>query len=183
MIVEQVVFWLAAVVVLGSALMVVVNRHPVYSALSLVGTFLGLAVLYYSLQAPFIAVVQVIVYAGAIMVLFLFVIMLLNEDRPLPSGQRLGWQIPLAVLLVLVLALELGSQFRLLPASARETSPRPGPVTMLSAPAGQSDRAGFGSVQAVGNTLFTRYLFAFEATSIVLLVAMVGVVALAKKRL
>src|SRR4028119_921420 len=73
--------------------MVVINTHPVHSALYLVLTFLGLSVFFFQLQAPFLAFVQIIVYAGAIMVLFLFVIMLLGEDKPMPSEAKVGTQL------------------------------------------------------------------------------------------
>src|SRR4028119_2448513 len=88
--------------------MVVINTHPVHSALYLVLTFLGLSVFFFQLQAPFLAAVQVIVYAGAIMVLFLFVIMLLGEDKPLPSESRLGVQLPLGIVFALILAAQIG---------------------------------------------------------------------------
>lgn len=157
--------------------MVVVNRHPVHSALYLVLSFLGLSVFYLQLQAPFLAAVQVIVYAGAIMVLFLFVIMLLGEDKPLRGEQKLGAQKWLGPVFALVLAAELGYLMLRQPAQqiaggVREQVPMIGGGT-----------ANFGSVAALGNTLFTNYVFAFEATSVVLLVAMIGVVVLAKKRL
>ena len=88
--VESLVFGVAALLTLGSAVMVILNRHPVHSALFLVLTFLGLAMFFLQLHAPFLAAVQVIVYAGAIMVLFVFVIMLLGEDKPAAIGRRLA---------------------------------------------------------------------------------------------
>ena len=175
MLVDQIVFAFAAVLVVASALMVVINRHPVYSALYLVLTFLGLSVFYLQLQAPFLAAVQVIVYAGAIMVLFLFVIMLLGEDKPLRGEQKLGAQKWLGPVFAAVLVAQLGYLLMRGPASSAEPAPN---VPIL----GGGD-ATFGSVKALGSTLFTNYVFAFEATSVVLLVAMIGVVVLAKKRL
>jgi len=181
----QIVFGLTSLLVLVSALMVVVNRHPVYSALFLVLTFIGLSVFFLQLQAPFLAAVQVIVYAGAIMVLFLFVIMLLGEDKPLPGLSKLGPQVPLGIGIALLLVGILSYSIWKQPALAN--SNRPARVALIrsekQAPDPAKDTAEFGSVKAIGNTLFTQYLFAFEATSIVLLVAMIGVVVLAKKRL
>jgi len=162
----------AAVTVIGS-LLVVLQKNPVYSVLSIIAAFFGLAGLYVLLEAPFVAVVQIIIYAGAIMVLFLFVVMLLNVPRedaaewdrshPLyrPMAVRIG-----AVLAVL-LALELG--------------------WALSRTAGLSagvadDGPAVSSVAELGKVLFTDYMFAFEVTSILIIAAMVGAVVLARKR-
>lgn len=162
--------------------MVVLNRHPIYSALFLVLTFVGQSLFYLQLEAPFLAAVQVIVYAGAIMVLFVFVIMLLGEDKPIAGEQRL--RIPAPVGIALALLLMGGIGYAALHSSGESFSPLPKVALVGTAEqAGNPVMADFGSVQAIGNTLFTDYLFAFEATSIVLLVAMVGVVVLAKRRL
>lgn len=155
--------------------MVVINRHPVHSALYLVLTFLGLSVFFLQLQAPFLAAVQVIVYAGAIMVLFLFVIMLLGEDKPLKGEQKLGAQKFLGPIFALLLVGEMAFLLARGPASSSEAAPY---VRVIG-----GETASFGSVKALGTTLFTNYVFAFEATSVVLLIAMIGVVVLAKKRL
>jgi NADH-quinone oxidoreductase subunit J len=173
---DTVVFGIAALLVIASALMVVINTHPVHSALYLVLTFLGLAVFFFQLQAPFLAFVQIIVYAGAIMVLFLFVIMLLGEDKPMASERSLGVSLPVGIAIALVLIAELGYLM--------VRQPEPGADVQVAnvVTIGQQS-VPFGSVQSLGNTLFIKYLFAFEATSIVLLIAMVGVVVLAKKRL
>ena len=141
--------------------------------LSLIAAFFGLAGLYVLLEAPFVAVVQIIIYAGAIMVLFLFVVMLLNVPRedaaewdrshPLyrPMAVRIG-----AVLAVL-LALELGWALSL--------------TTGLGVGVAEGADA-MSSVQKLGEVLFTEYMFAFEVTSILIIVAMVGAVVLARKR-
>jgi NADH-quinone oxidoreductase subunit J len=162
----------AAVTVIG-ALLVVSQKNPVYSVLSLILSFFGLAGLYVLLEAPFVAVVQIIIYAGAIMVLFLFTVMLLNVPRedaaewdrshPLyrPMALRIG-----AVLAVL-LALELGW--------ALSRTPGLGVGVADQHPA-QS------SVAELGRVLFTDYMFAFEVTSILIIVSMVGAVVLARKR-
>ena len=163
----------AAVTVIGS-LLVVSQKNPVYSVLSLIGAFFGLAGLYVGLEAPFVAVVQIIIYAGAIMVLFLFTVMLLNVPRedaaewdrshPLyrPMAVRIG-----AVMAVL-LALELGW------ALSRATDLG----TAVNAEVNES----ISSVSKLGEVLFTRYMFAFEVTSILIIAAMVGAVVLARKR-
>jgi NADH-quinone oxidoreductase subunit J len=161
----------AAVTVIG-ALLVVTQKNPVYSLVSLVGSFFGLCGLYVLLEAPFLAVVQIIVYAGAIMVLFLFVVMVLNVPRedaaewdrahPLyrPMAVRIG-----AVLAVL-LALELGWALSL--------------TTGLGAGVADGTSA-VATVQQMGYVLFTKYMFAFEVTSILIILAMVGAVVLARR--
>jgi NADH-quinone oxidoreductase subunit J len=179
---DTLIFGVAAFLIVASAMMVVVSRHPIHSALFLVLSFLGLAVIFFQLNAPFLAAVQVIVYAGAIMVLFLFVIMLLGEDKPLPGESRLGIQLPLGILFALILAAQIGYMLIRQPAG-RTVVARPPDVQLVHAAGEKAQYADFGSVKALGNELYTQYLFAFEATSIVLLVAMVGVVVLAKRRL
>jgi NADH-quinone oxidoreductase subunit J len=162
----------AAVTVIG-ALLVVSQRNPVYSVLSLIGSFFGLAGLYVLLEAPFVAVVQIIIYAGAIMVLFLFTVMLLNVpredaaewDRSHPLYRPMAVRVGAA--LAVLLALELG--------------------WALSRTAGLSvgvgdDAQAVSSVESLGRVLFTDYMFAFEVTSILIIAAMVGAVVLAKKR-
>lgn len=172
---STIIFGLAALLTLASAVLVVVNRHPVHSALYLVLMFLGLSVFYLQLHAPFLAAVQVIVYAGAIMVLFMFVIMLLGEDKVLPTERSIGVSWPFIVGAVLLMAAQIGYLISRNP-SAPLAEPRE--VMIIG-----GTTEAFGSVKALGNTLFTDYLFAFEATSVILLVAMVGVVVLAKKKL
>jgi NADH-quinone oxidoreductase subunit J len=162
----------AGVAVIGS-LLVVLQKNPVYSVLSIIASFFGLAGLYILLEAPFVAVVQIIIYAGAIMVLFLFVVMLLNVPRedaaewdrshPLyrPMAVRIG------AVLALLMALELGW------ALSRTSG--------LSGAIGEQ-RAAVSSVEELGKVLFTDYMFAFEVTSILIIASMVGAVVLARKR-
>jgi NADH-quinone oxidoreductase subunit J len=165
---ELLIFSGLALVAAVSGLLVIVQRHAVYSALFLVITMGALAGIYILLDAHFVWVIQVIVYAGAIMVLFLFVIMLLDIQRePAPWAPPDRGRIVAAILLSVVLLVELGMAVgqRLLPDSAGvPTAPR-----------------SFGTTQTVGRLLFTDYLFPFEITSIILLVAMVGAMVLAKK--
>ncbi len=178
---DLILFGFTSFVVIASALMVVVNRHPVYSALYLVLTFLGLAAFYFQLSASFLAVAQVIVYAGAIVVLFLFVIMLLGANEPIPGERGRGISKWLGAVFALALVLELGYLMVRAPQNVVATNPTP--VQVIAAAGETSQSVPFGSIKAVGNTMFTQYLFAFEATSIVLLIAMIGVVVLAKRRL
>ncbi len=166
MTVDLILFFIVALVAITTALGMLLSRNAVYSALFLVLNFATVAVFYLLLAAPFIAITQVTVYAGAIMVLFLFVIMLLGADA-LPESKVLPWQKPLAVTLALILALE--SVYLLF---VRRTA-----AGGIGAP-----NAEFGSPQAIGVMLFNQYLLPFEVTSILLLVAMVGAIVLTKKQ-
>jgi NADH-quinone oxidoreductase subunit J len=170
---DALLFYSFATVTVIGALLVVSQKNPVYSVLSLIASFFGLSGLYVLLEAPFVAVVQIIIYAGAIMVLFLFTVMLLNVPRedaaewdrshPLyrPMAVRIGGT--LAVLLALELAWALSK------------------TGGLSAGVGDAAQA-VSSVEALGVKLFTDYMFAFEITSILIIAAMVGAVVLARKR-
>jgi NADH-quinone oxidoreductase subunit J len=165
---ELVVFAVLAPVSVLSALGMVLNRNAVYSALLLVVNFFCLAGFYVLLEAQFVAAVQVIVYAGAIMVLFLFVLMLLgigNEDvlKETIRGQR-----PAAAVLTVLLLVAVGGA---LLAGVFDTPP----VSLAQANEG-------GNVQAIGRILFTRYVFAFEAAGLLLVVAAVGALVLGKRR-
>src|SRR5215210_2533344 len=169
MVSDALLFYAFAALAVVGAMLVVAQRNPVYSLVSLVGSFFGLCGLYVLLEAPFVAVVQIIVYAGAIMVLFLFVVMVLNVPRedaaewdrshPLyrPMAVRIG--ATLAVLLVL----ELGWALSL--------------TTGLAAGVADEHPAQ-SSVAELGRVLFTDYMFAFEVTSILIIASMVGAVVL-----
>jgi NADH-quinone oxidoreductase subunit J len=158
-------FLVLAFVAITSALGMLVSRNAIYSALFLVLNFATVAVFFLLLKAPFIAVAQVSVYAGAIMVLFLFVIMLLGAERA-GQTQSIPWQRPLAIALALILLLEAG--FILV--GQRNVIPS---VTTVLPP-------GFGSPAQVGTELFQNYLLPFEVTSVLLLVAMIGAIVLTK---
>lgn len=169
---EIVIFAGLALVAIVSSLLVIVQRNPVHSALFLVITLGDLAILFVLLQAQFVAVVQVFVYAGAIMVLFLFVIMLLDiRQEPVPWAPQDRGRIGLALALAAVLLLELGLVvgWRGLPGT-----PGPFPPERVQA---------LGNTQVVGRLLFTDWLFPFELTSVILLVAIVGAMVLAKRQL
>jgi len=160
------VFLGLALIAVASAVSMLVSRNAVYSALFLVLNFVAVAVLYLLLNAAFIALVQVTVYAGAIMVLFLFVIMLLGAER-LETGRALRWQQPAAAVLGAALLAEMGWVFF-------------GGAGTGSVPAALLGGA-FGSPAAVGRLLFSDYLLPFEVTSILLLAAMVGAIVLARE--
>jgi NADH-quinone oxidoreductase subunit J len=166
---EQIPFYLLAVLAVIAALGVVVMRNPVYSALALAVVFIALAGLYVLLSAPFLAAAQVMIYAGAILILFVFVIMLLSPERE-QVKDVLKWQRLLATIfgVAFVLQLALVLTLAVLP-------PERGPFT-------PERLAQIGSTQAVGALLFTDFLLPFEIVSLLLLVAMVGVIVLAKKR-
>ena len=171
---ELFVFLVAGAVCLGGALGVVVSRNPVHAALSLVATLFGIAVLFVAQEAHFLAAVQVIVYAGAIVVLFLFVLMLLGVDRAEDlSVEPLGGQRIAALVVGLgVLALPL---LALASTDGEATGARPaeGALNRVS--------EGAGDLTQLGQSLFTTHLFAFEITSVLLVIAVVGAVVLARK--
>ncbi len=165
MTVNLILFLILAIVAVVSALGMLLGRSAVYSALFLVLNFGTVAVFYILLNAPFIAMAQVSVYAGAIMVLFLFVIMLLGTET-LPASKALPWQRPLAFVLAVILAGEAAYLLFFRNATGGEV---PQPIQT------------FGSPQAVGQALFNQYLLPFEVTSVLLLVAMVGAIVLTLK--
>lgn len=168
-----VLFYLFGGIAVVASLAVIGQRNAMHSVLLLIGAFIGLAGLYILLDAPFAAVTQIIVYGGAIMVLFLFVVMLLNMPiEPLPAADPMmlsgkSTSRRLGVVFAVILIGEL------LWALARSGG--------AAARSGAAE--GVSSVREIGVTLFTDYAFAFEATSILILVAMVGAVVLAKRHL
>src|SRR5512145_2045157 len=165
---EKVIFVVFTVPLVLTALGVVVARNPVYAAMNLVAAFFFMAGIYVLLTAHLIAFMQVLVYAGAVMVLFLFVIMLisLGDEHLFPSRKTAMHAVGVlgAVALFSVLAAAIYKASGSLP-PVRETA------------------ASFGTVKAVGQVLFTEFLLPFEATSLLLLVAIVGAVVVAKERI
>jgi NADH-quinone oxidoreductase subunit J len=159
---EQVVFFYFASVIAAAAMLVVALRNPIYSALSLLIMFFHVAGLYVTLHAEFLAAVQIIVYAGAILVLYLFVVMLLS----LKQDERYHRQWPMAAFVGLSLIVEA----IILTAMTHRTTP-PAPIEHL------------GNTEAIGDVLYTTYLFPFEVASLILLVAMIGAILLAKREL
>jgi NADH-quinone oxidoreductase subunit J len=166
MIVNLIVFFGLALVAVASALGLLLSKNAIYAALNLILNFVTISIFYVLLAAPFIALLQITVYAGAIMILFLFVIMLLGAER-LSSGPVLPWQRPIAFVLGAILLVE-GIYVILF---------RTGQATVVGAVS-----AGFGSPAAIGDLLFNAYLLPFEVISILLLAAMVGAIVLTKKQ-
>ncbi|MDY7101712.1 MAG: NADH-quinone oxidoreductase subunit J [Actinomycetota bacterium] len=169
---ETAVFLVAGAIVLISALGVVLSANPVHAALSLVATLFGIAVLFIAQEAHFLAAVQVIVYAGAIVVLFLFVIMLLGRDRIEDlTVEPLVAQRPAAIVLgVATLGLTLVA---LLSAGSTVT----GAESVLGSPTSDDDP----NITLLARVLFTDYVYAFEITAILLTIAVVGAVVLARR--
>ncbi len=165
---ETLFFFAVALAGVVSALFMITRRNPVVSVLFLIINFFCLAVLYLTLQAQFIAIIQILVYAGAIMVLFLFVIMLLNlgDEKGLEETRGAGKYIAVTAAGMLLVEIIAGMALPL----------RNGRHTI------SPDAEGLGTVEGLGKSLFTQYLFPFEITSLLLLAAMVGVIVLAKKK-
>jgi NADH-quinone oxidoreductase subunit J len=166
---DYVVFFVAAAACLAGAVGVIVSRNPVRAALSLVGTLFGIAVLFVAQGAHFLAAVQVIVYAGAIVVLFLFVIMLLGVDKaesletePLAGQRPAAAGVAAAIVLLLVL---LGVRA----------------AEVTTGASGSGIDGDGGDIATLGRALFTDHVFAFELTSVLLVIAVVGAVVLARR--
>ncbi len=183
--IELIVFVVAGTICLGGALGVVRSANPVHAALSLVATLFGIAVLFVAQEAHFLAAVQVIVYTGAIVVLFLFVLMLLGVDRAEDlTIEPIGGQRVAAVVIGLaVLALPL---LAIASTDGEATGARPvagGTLADGSEVAGDQNHieGGVADLDQFGESLFTDYLFAFEVTSVLLVIAVVGAVVLARK--
>ena len=167
---ESLLFYVLSGLAVGASALVIGQRNPMYSVMLLIVAFAALAGLYITLDAPFVAMAQMIIYAGAIMVLFLFVVMLLNAPHeetdydetvhPLrrPGTMRFGAALAAALVVELLWALTKGGG---------ETGAFPA--------------AAVSSVRTIGRSLFTDYAFAFEVTSVLILVAMVGAVVLARR--
>jgi NADH-quinone oxidoreductase subunit J len=168
---DALTFVVSAMIVLGGAIGVITSRNPVHAALSLVATLFGVAVLFVEEQADFLAVVQVIVYAGAIVVLFLFVIMYLGVDRQENiNAEPLKGQRPVALLLVVVtvggiIALGVNAHW----------------ATGARSVAGSTTAGHHSNVYLLGQSVFTTYLYAFEATAALLVIAVVGAVVLSRR--
>jgi NADH-quinone oxidoreductase subunit J len=178
-----VAFWITTVVAILSGLNVILQRNPIYSALFLVANFFCLAVYYILLNAQFLAAVQIIVYAGAIMVLFLFVLTLLSPGREEPGDDPLSrYRIP-AVVLAVIIAAVLGAVLANNPLHGLVS--KAGQVVDGSCPIPNPNHTGggLGCVSTIGDQLFSTYLFPFEITSFLLLLAMLGAVVLAKRKL
>jgi NADH-quinone oxidoreductase subunit J len=157
-------FFLLAVVCVGAVLGMIFSQNQAYNALLLVLAFAAMGGIFGLLSAPFIAVVQIIIYAGAIMVLFIFVIMMLNLRVGI-SPEKKKWTLYLSIVLALVLVAELILSVR-------------GSFQKLVGPGGEE----IASPKALGKLLFTEYLYPFEITSILIIAALVGAIILVKKK-
>ncbi len=163
-------FFPLAALIIASALGVILNLHPIRSALCLAVTLFLMAVMFVFLDAHLVAALQIIVYAGAILVLFLFVIMLLNLEADVPHKRRRN-------VTLVATASGLGFAAITLHALFSSEGSLPGPGFSVAAP------AEFGTATAIGELLFTRFVLPFEITSVLLLVTVLGAVVLAKKKL
>jgi len=165
---DSILFIIAAISAVGCGLNLVLQKHPISSALSLIGVMSSLALLYLLLGAEFIAMAQMIVYGGAVMVLFIFVIMLLNAGTEKRSEKSLFAQIagfPLLAVLVVLLSFLIRQTF---PSATSEV------------------KFGYwvgGTAEAIGMRLFTRFLLPFEVISVLILIAILGAVVLARKEI
>jgi NADH-quinone oxidoreductase subunit J len=169
---ESILFYTLAALIIGFGVLVVTARNTVHSVVFLVADFLCVAVLYVLLAAEFLAIIQILVYAGGIVVLYLFVVMLVNLRRPPEAApdtrrqSRLGFAIA-AVMLAEIVAILVYS------------AARPSNAALGASPAG----AGRGNTEIVGMLLYSDYLIPFELASMLLLVAMIGAILLAKKEI
>jgi NADH-quinone oxidoreductase subunit J len=163
--ITQILFWLLSVMALFGAMMVITSKNPVFSVLWLIVTFFAISGHYILLNAQFLAIVNIIVYAGAIMVLFLFVIMLMNLNKTVePNHNR--W-------LKLAGAVSGGCLLLVLVAALRNTE--------VKGQVAQVNQGDIGLIKNLGNELFTTYVVPFEISSILFLSAMVGAVVIGKK--
>ncbi len=162
----EIMFWFLSVMALGAAVMVVASKSPVYSILFLILTFFAISGHYILLNAQFLAIVNIIVYAGAIMVLFLFVVMLMNLNAESEPHQKNKWVLYIggisggSLLLVIVAALK---------------------KTVATTQLVQMNNGEVGLIKNLGIKLFTDYVFAFEISSVLFLSAMIGAVVISKK--
>ena len=172
---EYLVFFAAAIMMIGGAIGVITLRNPVHAALGLVLTLFGVAVQFVAMEAHFLAAVQVIVYAGAIVVLFLFVIMLLGVDRAMDlSIEPINIQRPLAAIMGIGLVALTGAAI----VQARDAVViNPGDGLAVAG----ENAAHDGNIQQLATNLYNDHVFAFELTSVLLIVAVVGTVVMTRK--
>lgn len=168
--IETLAFFLFAGLAIGCALSVVLQKNPLYSAISLIGVFLSLASIYVTLASPFIAAVQILVYAGAIMVLVVFVIMLLNIEADILTTKRLKSLTTIGAIMGLALAAQALFIFYAVTTGSRNNQPSTPAPTM-------------GFTENIGKSLFTEYLLPFEVTGLLLLMAIVGAMMMSRRLL
>ncbi len=163
-----IIFIILAVGAIASGVMMITRRNPVTAAMFLVLHFIALAGMYLTLQAQLLAALQILVYAGAIMVLVLFVLMLLNLGKEEQLTEKMNTRTIVALAFAAVLLLQFGSVFLGQPTSYTQISDQAGTI---------------GAVEAIGESLFSSFIFPFEAISLLLLAAIVGAILLAKRKL
>ncbi len=161
---DLILFTITALIAVAGAVAMLISRNAVHSALFLLLNFGAIAVLFLLLQSPFLFAIQLSIYAGAIMVLFLFVMMLLGAERVEDTPDQIAWQRPLALVMGLALAVVVVL-----------ITVHGGTMTM---PPGGADAVAFGDPASLGRLLFTTYLLPFQITGVILLIAVVGVVVL-----
>ena len=168
----QILFFIFALLCVGGAINLLVQKHPINSALSLIVVMGSLALIYLLLGAEFVAAVQIIVYAGAVMVLFVFVIMLLNagEEERLPKTSRVAVMLGVPALII---GLGIGAAVITRITGLNQVS--------VGGPTVMNGSSLFGNPQAVGHLLFRDYLLPFEVTSVLILIAIMGAVVLARR--
>ncbi|MPZ53237.1 MAG: NADH-quinone oxidoreductase subunit J [Acidimicrobiia bacterium] len=168
---ELIIFVLMAVAAIAGAVAVVLARNPVYAAMGLLGSMLALAVLYVAQLAHFVAAIQVVVYAGAVMTLFLFVVMLIGVDRVEDTSEKLPFQrqlvaVGLLGVTAIAIAVAVSNRFTWVIASSGELIPQ----------------ASNGTTVALARVLFSDWVLAFESTALLLTIASAGAIALASRR-
>ena len=179
-------FWAFAAATIGGALFVITRRNLIAAVMGMVGSFLGISAVYMMLYAHFVSVIQMLVYAGAIMVLFVFVIMILNrpEDEPVAPSGRIGQLVGGAAILYLVYRLVMMLiQVKVPNEAVAMAAPQPLQLPSLKPgmqPPVPGEIVDWGSTKAVGADLFGPGLFPFEAISVLLLIAVVGAIAIAR---
>jgi NADH-quinone oxidoreductase subunit J len=167
---ETVTFYAFAALAVAASVLVIGQRNPMYSVLLLIASFGALSGLYIQLEAPFVAVAQIIIYAGAIMVLFLFVIMLLDIRRTEAAPSRVKLQKSLGLLLGAIFFIETVLILR------------SGVLSDMAAVAAEAPAQDFGTALALGRALFTSYLFPLQLAAVLLFVALIGAIVLSKRR-
>jgi len=163
---QWVVFLTASLLCAFGAIMMVTRRNPIHGALWLIVAFFSLAVIYLTLSAQFIAVAQVIVYAGAIMMLIVFVIMLIHLETEFVQKGHLSWAKAIGALITVIIFLEIGAAV----------------LSLRKNTGGALTAAASGTVANVGAALYGKYLFPFEVASVLLLIGIVGAVVLTKRK-
>lgn len=166
---QQILFYLMAALAVASAITVVAARHPIHGAFALIGTLFFLAGIFVLLDAHFVAVIQVLVYAGAVMVLFTFVIMLLNFSKEEIGTAKITLSKIAGVVLIAASAWMVAKSF-----SGEAAAPKAFAEIAVNT---------FGTIEHVGKQLFTKFLFPFEVVSLLLLASVLGAVVLAKKKM